>query len=753
MKGLQKTALSLFVLLAISGCGRTSLVFPGDDSPPRPRPDGGLPGGDGSPVPDGTPLPDGMWPPDTDPPPPECSADIDCDDGDACTGVETCQNGQCTPGQAVVCHDELDCTVDACHPDTGLCQFQPDHQLCLENELCLVPEGCTIVACSGDDECSDDLFCNGDEQCGPDGLCATGAAPSCDDDVECTIDFCDEVTDGCSHTANDGLCDNGVFCDGEERCDATVGCLPGEPFDCQSDDPCREGLCVEEARECRFLLLDNDDDGFAPRECGGEDCDDDNQSINPSAPEVCDDGADNDCDQWEDCSDSDCTDDAVCQSCEAEDCSNGLDDDCDDAVDCDDEDCSNQPECCEISPEQCDDDIDNDCDDLVDCDDDDCADHDECCVASRELCRDERDNDCDGRVDCDDEDCARSRWCMMPRETVCWDGVDNDGDGRADCADRDCLDTPTCAGIEPEVCDDGEDNDRDGQTDCSDSDCLDDPFCVETNDTCTNAVDISGGGTFYGTTAGLNDDYQPQLSAYGCAGGLGADGVYYFYLDAPAAVSINTYGSDYDTVLYVRAGHCTAGEQVGCNDDTGGLQSEVNFARLEEGIYFVFIDGYWVNSEGDFVLHLTIDGQQVEHCDDGRDNDGDDLVDCDDPDCDDSPDCRCQPELELGPTACSDGEDNDCDDLIDCDDRRDCAVVPALGECCDGADDNGNGVVDEFACRCEGPDDCPGRRSVCYDQTVGACGPPCNLLGGTVFCQLVSAGSRCDTLSGQCVNR
>ncbi|PHN08383.1 M43 family zinc metalloprotease [Flavilitoribacter nigricans] len=63
-------------------------------------------------------------------------------------------------------------------------------------------------------------------------------------------------------------------------------------------------------------------------------------------------------------------------------------------------------------------------------------------------------------------------------------------------------------------------------------------------------------------------------------------------------------------------------------------------------------------------------GDPVELCNDGLDNDGDGLVDCDDPDCDTDP--FCQP---VEPEICDDGIDNDGDGLIDCDDP-DCGSAP-----------------------------------------------------------------------------
>ena len=54
-----------------------------------------------------------------------------------------------------------------------------------------------------------------------------------------------------------------------------------------------EGLISSEADMCN--VCDNDGDGSLASWCGGDDCDDDDPSVYPSATEYCD-GVDNDCD-------------------------------------------------------------------------------------------------------------------------------------------------------------------------------------------------------------------------------------------------------------------------------------------------------------------------------------------------------------------------------------------------------------------------------------------------------------------------
>ena len=115
-------------------------------------------------------------------------------------------------------------------------------------------DGCEVdcsYTCVFDAECDDGDACNGLEQCTSLNVCAAAAAPpSCDDSEPCTTDSCDAATP-------DG----------------------GDP--------------------CSHILNDQDHDGAAPQRCTtglpGDDCDDEDPTRYPGAPEACD-GQDNDCD-------------------------------------------------------------------------------------------------------------------------------------------------------------------------------------------------------------------------------------------------------------------------------------------------------------------------------------------------------------------------------------------------------------------------------------------------------------------------
>ncbi len=98
-----------------------------------------------------------------------------------------------------------------------------------------VGSGCGCVV---DADCDDGLFCNGAEICNA-CACQPGTLPNCDDGVFCTVDSCNEGTDSCDNTADDASCDNGLFCDGAETCDPLLDCQAGtEP--CPAGETCDE---------------------------------------------------------------------------------------------------------------------------------------------------------------------------------------------------------------------------------------------------------------------------------------------------------------------------------------------------------------------------------------------------------------------------------------------------------------------------------------------------------------------------------
>lgn len=101
----------------------------------------------------------------------------------------------------------------------------------------------------------------------------------------------------------DPLCEF-VDCSGNGVCNVVDGLAT-----CACDD----GFVSPAPSSCEFEeCLDNDDDGFMDKSCGGTDCDDQNREIHPNAEgpvgsASCVDAVDNDCDEATDSDDPDCT--------------------------------------------------------------------------------------------------------------------------------------------------------------------------------------------------------------------------------------------------------------------------------------------------------------------------------------------------------------------------------------------------------------------------------------------------------------
>jgi len=165
--------------------------------------------------------------------------------------------------------------------------------------------------CSSHEECDDGLFCDGRERCvpGADGADARGclAPPSgpCDD-----LDGCDEDRDRCLAPCSlddpdtDGDGHDAVACGGDDCDDTDVDRFPGNVEIC---DP---GSHDEDCDPNTFGFLDVDDDGFADREC----CNEGVEGGEPSCGTDCDDL------------------DGAARPYNIEVC-NGIDDDCDGQVD------------------------------------------------------------------------------------------------------------------------------------------------------------------------------------------------------------------------------------------------------------------------------------------------------------------------------------------------------------------------------------------------------------------------------------
>lgn len=99
--------------------------------------------------------------------------------------------------------------------------------------------------------CDDGVFCNGEEACGGAAGCRA-ATLSCDDENPCTADSCDESADECVNDPEplDGeACDDGFWCTVIDVCQSG-DCVGGER-DCGDGVPCSADFCDEAAQQCQ----------------------------------------------------------------------------------------------------------------------------------------------------------------------------------------------------------------------------------------------------------------------------------------------------------------------------------------------------------------------------------------------------------------------------------------------------------------------------------------------------------------------
>jgi hypothetical protein len=129
----------------------------------------------------------------------------------------------------------------------------------------------------------------------PDGAVPCDDDEDCDDRIPCTRDVCDAIG-FCRQSPDPAMCDDGVFCNGVEVCDLRNGCSPGARITCNDGDVCTIDRCNEETDSCDHFPRDLDEDGDPDFFCDGNDCDDRDPTRSSRAAEICDDGADNDCD-------------------------------------------------------------------------------------------------------------------------------------------------------------------------------------------------------------------------------------------------------------------------------------------------------------------------------------------------------------------------------------------------------------------------------------------------------------------------
>ena len=342
-----------------------------------------------------------------------------CDDSIACT-VDTCDGGECkhAPDHSA-CDDANVCTDDSCETGSG-CVFTPKagevegESCCEEAENCDDGNACTADTCNDlwhcafepltGTVCDDGLFCTIDDVC-TDGLCG-GAANPCSDEIECTVDTCDDDQDACLNATDDAACDDEVACT-VNSCDAELGCqFATDDTLCTDNIDCTTDTCDAELG-CQFAAVDGEcNDGLT---CTADSCSAETGCVFAPLGGIVD-GTDCCIEEDEECDDGNqCTEDTCnldTNACEVANKDDG--DACDDGIKCTDDEC--QAGHCVGEAKAC--------DDQIECTIDSCNEADGCVNAPD-------DDACDDQVPCTNDTCDAQDGCeFVPDNDICADAFE-----------------------------------------------------------------------------------------------------------------------------------------------------------------------------------------------------------------------------------------------------------------------------------------------------------------------------------------
>jgi hypothetical protein len=173
-----------------------------------------------------------------------------CNDTNACTRTDTCEGGSCRGTNPVVCPDPDQChNRGTCDPGTGACSnpARVDGTPCNDQNACTRTDTCTTGACTGGNPvvCPTPDQCHLPGTCDPaSGICSNPEQPDttpCNDGDACT------QTDLCLTGVCNGL--NPVICPEPDECHLPTTCQPSTGLCPPVEKPPRTP-CTDDGREC-----------------------------------------------------------------------------------------------------------------------------------------------------------------------------------------------------------------------------------------------------------------------------------------------------------------------------------------------------------------------------------------------------------------------------------------------------------------------------------------------------------------------
>ncbi|MFO0613598.1 MAG: hypothetical protein U0414_13460 [Polyangiaceae bacterium] len=177
---------------------------------------------------------------------------------------------------------------------------------------------------------------------------------------------------------------------------------------------------------------------------------------------------------------------------------------------------------------------------------------------------------------------------------------------------------------------------------------------------CMNVTEISDPGEADGDTTGLADGVQSNCEQ------AGAGEVAYHFVAKQTGILHVELDSVADLGLYARTDCGALSSEIACSDnEAAGAKETLDVDVLEGQSVYIFVDGYFSGEQGPFTIKAR---SAVPGCGDG--------IVFGDEECDPPDDVSCDGTCHLLPEDCNDGVDNDKDDLTDCEDTS-CVGDPA----------------------------------------------------------------------------
>jgi len=505
------------------------------------------------------------------------------------------------------------------------------------------------------------------------------------------------VRDGRRDAAGDGKRDGATDGKRDSRrdsyaCGPVEICGNGDDDDCNGYADCKDVACMSEP-SCithKKETCDNgiDDDGNGLVDCEDPACSGDKACATPGI-EVCNNNLDDDEDGLVDCADPDCSDDPTCEVTPGDEiCDNGEDDNGDGLSDCTDPKCKTFPACLQ-----------------ADCTPD--VDFGPIASSGASQTRTMTTTGSQKRyATCASGVASVGSFSLAAAADVKLDLSQSKGSahvvalfraGVGQACDQnpvsyECLDagteetaTTTYNALSPgsywvivqsypgtpgttsvtlstgsigtvEQCNNGIDDDNDGAMDCADLDCATSStcnLCVPDIDLGTIALGADEKMTTFDTNEG-QDRYHPMAAGLSS----GNDIVVRFSVKETVGITLKTWQHSGDHVYGIfampQAGDRCDAREIGDDgvDLHGDYYSKMNWHDFDPADYLLIFKAKSADEEGSMEVSLSaFPNRKEELCTNGIDDNGDLLVDCDDPTCYSLPICQapmCIPDDDLG---------------------------------------------------------------------------------------------------------